>query len=1075
MAEKILLNYEHQIEYQNTQLNIVGATTSTTLRTLDTVSGDTAYVRKFGTDYSITDVTDIEDPIDANMTFKVYALDGTLLGSRTGGGAFVDGSTVTAQGCYLEIEASGGAVTVLASITIDTDVDAGGLAFTCATETVSDGDTLRLYLSDTGSTYYDSLMKYGGARHTPVLGNLRKPYFDIGTAYAALNSANDGVEVLDSEIYDEELTFDRATTFVQASLGQTPTITAGIGTRVTREVSTQYNNTTAVYFNINGDDGTGDGTYQNPYETPAFAITNRGGKHVVFGGINCVNATYETTGLTISGSHDFECDYGYICTLELTASSYCITITATSNVNIYGFNLDGQNIGGGIIHNIGANISDMNIKDNTIYNIYGGNNYHGIAFVDGTFGFTMDTIDIARNDINRGDANIIISGGKIISTIEKNLLYDCYDYDINATVFLAASNVIISKNICYGTEVDVGFNDTGILIFNNINNPNITVEYNTIYKKYNDGIRLDTTIGANTYIVRKNICRLCTRYGIQNTSGVNSLTVTYIDFYENTNDISANIIAGAGVIYVDPDQVDVSNNNFSLMPASPCKNTDGSEFDIGYFWNNIIIAQDDITINGFIMNGYNSRYNTIAKIGATDYTGLTLKFLTIYNYNNQAIDDYSGSNTDTIIENCSFHDNSNGIRFYAGNNSIEESLIYNHTEIGIYVNGITQTFNHCVFHFNKYGLYFTNQIGLITFKNNITNINSLYGIYSELAITITYCCITDAIFNVDITSETNTIDNPLFLNTNIGTENFNIKTVEDGFTYNSPCKNNADDGYDIGAYLVTRLVNNDWWKKYNFDFNPQVTWANQLKGYVRFDNALGNRDNFAKDSKRIFSFDFGKRSQVSNETLRQKMEYFATLIKTRVNEFNEERIKFRLHLQPDSFLSTGSGVVDSTAKTITSTITLSLIENQFKGFHIGIKWESGTNMVIDDVAKTGTVGGAAWTVDEWIGYYAYINGYYYYIKSNTAASLTFSDPDDTLVSGLVDWNIEKYFKITANTIEGVFTVTDDNDELPDGTYNYYIDFIEVKIYQPKFDYSQPIFDYTREHSKSGYKIIFEEL
>jgi len=110
MAENILLNYQRNITYNNTALNIIGATTNQTLRTLDTISGDTAYVRKFGTHYLITDITDIEDPVDVNMTFNVYALDGTLLGSRTGGGAFVDGGVVTAQGCYLEIVANGGAL-----------------------------------------------------------------------------------------------------------------------------------------------------------------------------------------------------------------------------------------------------------------------------------------------------------------------------------------------------------------------------------------------------------------------------------------------------------------------------------------------------------------------------------------------------------------------------------------------------------------------------------------------------------------------------------------------------------------------------------------------------------------------------------------------------------------------------------------------------------------------------------------------------------------------------------------------------------------------------------------------------
>ena len=236
--ELILLHYLHAIDYLEEDQNAIGATTSTTLRTLPTPTGDIAYVRKFGLDYEITDVTDIEDPIDANMTFRVYALDGTLLGSRTGGGAFVDGSTVaTAQGCYMEIEASGGAVVVLATITIDTDVDAGGKTFVCAAETIQEGDTLTLYLSDTTSTYYDNNYMYGGARHTSVLNNADLPYFHPDTAIAACASANDdGVEVLDSAIYEMETTISLADFYIYASIGQTPTLTNGIGARVTREV-----------------------------------------------------------------------------------------------------------------------------------------------------------------------------------------------------------------------------------------------------------------------------------------------------------------------------------------------------------------------------------------------------------------------------------------------------------------------------------------------------------------------------------------------------------------------------------------------------------------------------------------------------------------------------------------------------------------------------------------------------------------------------------------------------------------------------------------------------------------------
>ena len=54
MAEKLLLNYYHDQSYNNDPVNAIGATTSLTLRTVPTPSGDIAYVRKFGTDYLIS-------------------------------------------------------------------------------------------------------------------------------------------------------------------------------------------------------------------------------------------------------------------------------------------------------------------------------------------------------------------------------------------------------------------------------------------------------------------------------------------------------------------------------------------------------------------------------------------------------------------------------------------------------------------------------------------------------------------------------------------------------------------------------------------------------------------------------------------------------------------------------------------------------------------------------------------------------------------------------------------------------------------------------------------------------------
>ena len=74
MNEVLQIDYLQDITYNNTAENTVGAGTTTGLRTVPSPGGDIAYVRKFGTDYEITEVTDIEDPVDGNMTSDASAV-----------------------------------------------------------------------------------------------------------------------------------------------------------------------------------------------------------------------------------------------------------------------------------------------------------------------------------------------------------------------------------------------------------------------------------------------------------------------------------------------------------------------------------------------------------------------------------------------------------------------------------------------------------------------------------------------------------------------------------------------------------------------------------------------------------------------------------------------------------------------------------------------------------------------------------------------------------------------------------------------------------------------------------------
>jgi hypothetical protein len=280
--EKILVNYLHQTTYTNTINNQVGTDsdqdsifgTGNLQRTVPTPAGDIAYVRKFGTAHTITDLTNLSDPGVANLTWTVKTADGvTTYGSRANGGAYTDGSTTaSATAIRLEAAASGGNVTLPANMTI-TDATFGALTVILPAETIYDGDTRIFYISAGGSSYYDTGYIYGGGRHTPVLNSSRYSYFDLNAALSALASANeDGIEILDSATYDEKLDIALANFFVYATSGQNPIITYGIGQRTTRDVSGLFNNANSIFFNENGTNvdtaATGyEDTWHDPYAT----------------------------------------------------------------------------------------------------------------------------------------------------------------------------------------------------------------------------------------------------------------------------------------------------------------------------------------------------------------------------------------------------------------------------------------------------------------------------------------------------------------------------------------------------------------------------------------------------------------------------------------------------------------------------------------------------------------------------------------------------------------------------------------------------------------------------------------
>jgi len=57
----------------------------------------------------------------------------------------------------------------------------------------------------------------------------------------------------------------------------------------------------------------------------------------------------------------------------------------------------------------------------------------------------------------------------------------------------------------------------------------------------------------------------------------------------------------------------------------------------------------------------------------------------------------------------------------------------------------------------------------------------------------------------------------------------------------------------------------------------------------------------------------------------------------------------------------------------------------------------------------------------------------------------------------------------------VIYLYDDDSELTDGTYDYYVDFIMSRIMDSAFAYRQPAYDYEREEWKTAYQLLLEQI
>jgi len=1094
--EAILLNFLHYISFMQTAVNAIGATTDQSLRTVPTPGGDIAYVRKYGVIYGITDITDVTIPGGTTTGVKEgirYTFKGMTSGTTLGYvedhdgvvGAWQDDSTISADdGVLIEIyctEDAGGNVPSAPALLVDTDVDAGGLTVALSVEQSTEtDDAVTVYVSDTGSTYYSSDYHRGGARHTPALNNSRKPYSDIAAAYAALAAANDdGIEILDSEVYEDVQDLDNSSFTVYSSSGQTPTWKRSIGARTTREPTTVFNNSNAVFFNENGDNVAADAysSWQKPYADVSTAVTNRGARtYIIYGGSGAAGGTMsESSSLTMTAALTIEPEDGFAPTFYYTAA-FCLQANGVA-ITIKGFNFLGT--AGNTLCNTTGNNSSFVLNDCTA---------RGFAQVKYEDTHTTCAFTSTRCLYKNCYSVVQLNGtGAAANTytisMTYNYIHNSY-YTIKAlvangcTLAITFQHNVINGGLLGIQMANVAAANTTLTMTSNNNTLFDIEQFGIVLSKQGGAI----AVGAST--IDAYIFYDCV-YGIYSDSAI---TVNYNTFYNCDDKYNGNVTSINNELTTDPLICDKANELYGIDIASPAYRSAAASADRGAIFNHCAIGANSVVINGLIFDMDNIYFKPIYTTATR--TGMDIHWCTIRNCGGSVLDIYATGVLDSEIKNCVFENSGAGIYFRYGTNTIEQTIIYNTGTYAIYLDYYSNTLDHVVTYGTDYGVY----VGGNTYGMENSNCifhSYYYSCYSTTAkIYLSYTCYTGALYNFIDDSEIghNVNGDPNFIDETSGSEDFHIKTTETDYTdsdgnvigqypFDSPCKEAGDDGYDIGAYLVTRARTSDTWSLLSMAENPHViTWKQIVKGLRQSENVEGRQSNFGKGHKKVFVFDFPSGGYFSQET-RETMEFLASLVPTRENNYVDERCKIRFSPLPSAGIDSGSSsTIDATEKTFTNSGD-PWYRNALKGYHIAQIFESGSESgtVTASTKKIAVSPSPTWTDDEWIGYYCYFQNNFWYITANDADELTLSDPDGLLSNESdIDWSIEKYFKIEKNDSTSL-TVTDDDSELISGSYDYIIRFIECFISKFDFNYSQKRYYWEQETWKNGFRLEIEEL
>jgi hypothetical protein len=1072
--DNILVHYRKNQTYSRTDNNVIGATTNSTLRTITTpAAGTTNYVRKWGKAYTITDITG--DTYGATR-------------STAGNGWKFEFRTVTTDALLYTITDDAGVVTVTDGTTVGTaEALYIKLIWIQGTMNVVDGSTIAITtsgISEAGSTYYDSGYKHGGYRHTPLVGDSRYSYFHPSAAHAALG-ARTIVHVLDSEVYQIKETISLGTNeTLQAALGHKPAFMGIIGASAYRDIENDgSNNSDSIYVSTSGDDSTGDGRYQNPYKTHSQAITGIGSKTWII--TKDSNNYQESVKHTPSVPLKFEALYGQIPALlapELFGDEI-FELNSCASFEIYGYKLDGQERSAGIIEKTTTATAMTNFKS---YNCeYTRDDTRSCIHLNQiNSGAVADTIVVKRCYMHDGNVGVN-AGWASLSAAHSVTLETNYVENMTAAGLEIASNVggtltlSIKNNFLLNTsnpggdgQLDLELNAGGLTVTGTIENNTVVDDNELNVTKSANGIYIVSS-GAYTATVRNNLSRNNGTWDMQK-GGTTAITVTDTSYL-----LGNGFTFGSNTFTTDPKFIDLASKNYNINPSGPCWKTGNSNENIGIASRIITIAGSSATINGIIFDGTNFYSSAIATISTV--TGKSIKWCTIKNFAGNALEEYGASSTSSTIENNLISSNSNGVSSNPPGASLKNNIFLSNSNYGLWGNSPSSDYDKNTFYQNYVHFYIGTSMTNYVVKDCIFHsARSASGILADIAATALNCCITDAVGSLlDKSSSTNLIDNPLFVNTNDGSEDLHLKSKKDGFSFDSPCAESASDGGDMGAYSVTYSLTDYSFRKYHFEENPlQNNIDNAIKGGSSFTSITGSLTMYGDYHKRIFPMQF---SNYTTKTQRDKLAYLNGFYPTRENGLVRNDCIMRYHLLPTSFLMSSTGTLDhatywdSTDKQARITDTSETWqEDQWRGWHVGVKFETVSDAVVDAAAKTITKAGA-FAGDDYTDYFVYIDKNYYVVTSNTNDALTLSDANGTLTSQTVTVSVEKYFKIVSNDTN-YMTIYDPENELLglDGSYAYYIDFIEVVTQKDNQKYRQNRFSWNEERTKANNMWTVEE-